>query len=148
MMKRLFFVLVACFTIQLAIAQIRKIPMEVTNAFAAKYPDAKNVEWKDKLSNFTASFTSKDSTRFEASFNGKGEWQLTEETIDSSALPAEVKIGFSKSRYADREVTEIVKIIKKEGEIQYRVLAKKSGVEKKYLYFNKDGRLVKETMTL
>jgi hypothetical protein len=138
----------ACLTMQLAVAQIRKLPSEVTNAFAAKYPDAKNVEWKDKLSNYTASFTSKDNTKCEASFSGKGEWQSTEETIDSTALPAEVKDGFSKSRYADREVTEIVKIEKKEGELQYRILSKKSGVEKKYLYFNKDGKLVKESMTL
>ena len=28
-------------------AQIRKIPAEVTEAFKEKYPNTKNVEWKD-----------------------------------------------------------------------------------------------------
>ena len=41
---------------QAANAQIRKIPAEVTNAFAEKYGGAKNVEWKDNLSVFVAGF--------------------------------------------------------------------------------------------
>ena len=147
-MKRLLIVIMTSLALQVAVAQIRKIPSEVTNAFSAKYPDAKNVEWKDNLSNFSARFTSKDSTRCEASFNSKGEWQSTGEDLDSTALPAEVKDGFSKSRFSDRKLTEIVKIEKKDAETQYRLLVKKNDVEKKYLYFNKEGKLLKEAMTL
>ena len=55
-------------------AQIRKLPAEVTNSFSEKYPDAKNVEWKDKLSNFSADFEWKDE-KYEAHFNKKGDWQ-------------------------------------------------------------------------
>ena len=147
-MKRLLFVLVASFAIQMAVAQIRKIPSEVTNAFAAKYPEAKDVEWKDNMSNFSARFMSANSTKCEASFNGKGKWQSTEEILQETALPAEVKDGFSKSKYSDREVTEVVKIQKNEGETRYRLLVKKNNVEKKYLYFNEGGKLVKESVTL
>ena len=147
-MKRLFVVLMASLAMQMANAQIRKLPSEVTNAFAAKYPEAKDVEWKDKMSNFSARFTSKDSRKCEASFNKKGEWQSTEEDLDSTQLPEEVKDGFSKSRYSDRKLTEIVKIEKKDAEVQYRLLVKKNDVEKKYLYFNKEGKLMKEAVTL
>lgn len=128
----------ASLAMQTAISQIRKIPSEVTNAFAAKYPDAIDVEWKDKMSNFSAQFKSKDSTKCEASFNKKGEWQSTEENLDSTQMPPEVKDGFSKSRFSDRKLTEVVKIEKKDAEVQYRLLVKKNDVEKKYLYFNKE----------
>lgn len=147
-MKRLLFLLMTILMILPAISQIRKIPSEVTNAFTTKYPDAKNVQWKDNLSNFSARYTSKDSTKCEASFNGKGEWLSTEEELDKAKLPAEVKEGLAKSKYADREVTEALKIEKKDAELRYRLLSKKSGVEKKYLYFDKTGKLVKEAMTL
>src|SRR5215211_7467887 len=78
-------------------AQLRKIPAEVTNAFQEKYPNAKSVEWRDKLSSFTASFQ-QDSTTYIAQFSSKGEWENTEEAIDESELPEEVKNGFDKSR--------------------------------------------------
>ena len=63
-------------------------------------------------------------------------------------MPAAVKDGFSKSKYSDRELRECMKIEKKDAEVQYRLLAKKNDVEKKYLYFNKEGKLLKEAMTL
>ena len=147
-MKRLLFVLMASLAMQIAIAQLRKVPSEVTNAFAAKYPDAKDVEWKDKMSNFSAQFISNDSRKCEASFNKKGEWQSTEKDLDSTQLPAEVKDGFAKSRYSDRKLTEVVQIEKKDAAVQYRLLVKKNDVEKKYLYFNKEGKLVKEAVTI
>ena len=147
-MKRLLFVLVACLAIQTAIAQLRKIPSEVTNAFVAKYPAAKDVEWKDNVTNFSARFISANSTKCEASFNGKGEWQSTEEEIDSAQLPHAVKDGLAKSKYADRELKEVMKIDKKKSGVVYRLLMKKNDVEKKYVTFNKEGKLVKESMTL
>jgi hypothetical protein len=147
-MKRLLILIMTSLTLQVAIAQLGKIPAEVTTAFAAKYPAAKDVEWKNNLSDYSAKFTSEKSTKCEASFNGKGEWQSTEEELDSTALPAEVKDGFSKSKYSERELREVVKIEKKNAAVQYRLLVKKNDVEKKYLYFNKEGKLLKETMTL
>jgi len=138
----------ASLAMQVAVAQLGKIPSEVTTAFAAKYPDAKDVQWKNNLSDYSAKFTSKKGTTCEASFNGKGEWQSTEEDMDPKTMPAAVKDGFSKSKYSDRELRECMKIEKKDAEVQYRLLAKKNDVEKKYLYFNKEGKLLKEAMTL
>ena len=112
------------FSVGILQAQLRKIPADVTDAFKTKYPDATNVEWKDNLSSFRASFIRKGDS-YTASFNNKGEWLETEEKIEQDDLPKDVKKGFSKSRFADREVTEVVKIEKKEGETQYRLLTKK-----------------------
>src|SRR5690349_17316709 len=101
-------------------AQIRKIPAEVTNAFQDKYPDAKSVEWRDKLSSFTASFQL-DGTDYVAQFTNKGKWENTEQGIDESDLPEEVKTGFDKSRYADWNMGQMTKIELPGDEFRYKI---------------------------
>jgi hypothetical protein len=130
-----------------SLAQVRKIPSEVTEAFKQKYPAASNVEWRDKLSNFSAVFES-DNVQYEARFNSKGEWQLTENEIDESDLPEAVRDGYDKSKYADWEIGKVHKIELSDGSFQYRVEAVKNDVRKKNLYFNSDGRLVKDRITI
>ena len=128
-------------------AQLRKVPAAVTEAFKEKYPDTKNVEWKDKLSVFQASYDVND-VRYTSKFNSKGEWLQTEKEMDEAALPAEVKEGFGKSKFTDWELKTVTRIENKDNQLQYRLLVKKSGVEKKYLYFNGEGKLVKDTITI
>jgi Putative beta-lactamase-inhibitor-like, PepSY-like len=130
-----------------AVAQVRKIPSEVTEAFKDKYPNATNVEWRDKLSNFSAEFES-ESVHYQARFTSKGEWQLTENEIDESDLPEIVKEGFDKSKYADWEIGMIHKIELADGSVQYRIEAGKGDVRKKNLYFNSEGRLIKDRITI
>ena len=74
-------------------AQIRKVPAEVTNAFAEKFKDAKNVEWKDNVTNFEARFKM-NSYDLSAYYNGKGEWQGTDTKMPYGDLPSAVKEGF------------------------------------------------------
>ena len=128
-------------------AQLRKIPAEVTDAFKAKFPNSNAVEWKDKLKFFEASFEMRDED-YQAKFNSKGEWQETEKIIERDKLPSEVSDGFNKSKYSDWEVKEVSYIEKKDGTNQYRMLVKKSDLEKKYLFFNKAGKLVKDSITI
>lgn len=130
-----------------SVAQVRKIPAEVTEAFKQKYPEATNVEWRDKLSNFSAVFES-DNVQYEARFNSKGEWQLTENEIDESDLPEAVRDGYDKSKYAEWEIGKVHKIELSDGSFQYRVEAVKNDVRKKNLYFNSEGRLVKDRITI
>jgi hypothetical protein len=150
-MKKLLFafltLLFFAFGISASFAQVRKIPSEVTEAFKQKYPDATNVEWRDKLSNFSAIFES-DNQQYQARFNSKGEWQLTEYEIEESDLPEEVKDGFDKSKYADWEIGTIYKIELSDGTFQYRIETIKNDVRKKNLYFNSEGRLVKDRITI
>lgn len=128
-------------------AQFRKIPAEVTNAFHAKFPDSKNVEWKDKITDFEADYQVGD-TSFEARFDSDGNWLQTEKDIADSTMPAAVKDGFGKSKYTDWELKTISWIENKSDGIQYRLLVRKNAIEKRFLYFNTSGKLLKDSITL
>ena len=125
-------------------SQIRKIPAEVTDAFKAKYPNAQKVEWKDKVTVFEANFIL-NNTEMTADFSSKGEWQETDKKMNFDALPAAVKDGFKKSKYADWTPGTVTQIEKKDKSIRYRVYAEKSSiVQKRFLYFNEQGKLEKD----
>ena len=128
-------------------AQFRKIPAVVTDAFKAKYPNANAVEWKDKLRVFQANFEMKDED-YQARFNSKGEWQETEKNIEQDKLPSEVNDGFTKSKFSQWEIKEVSYIEKKAGSDLYRILIKKNDIEKKYLFFDKSGKLTKDSITI
>ncbi len=128
-------------------AQLRKVPAAVTDAFKAKYPNSNAVEWKDKLKVFQANFEMKDED-YQARFNSKGEWQETEKNIEQDKLPSAVTDGFSKSKFSEWEVKEVSYIEKKDGSTLYRILVKKNDFEKKYLFFNESGKLVKDSITI
>lgn len=128
-------------------AQIRKIPAEVTNAFTEKYPNATSVEWRDKLSGFTASYRL-DSGMYIASFSNKGEWESTEEGIDAEELPDAVSQGFDKSKYTDWDMGQVTRIELPEDEVQYKIEVKKGDIKKRNLYFSSEGRLLKDKLTL
>ena len=148
-MKKIFFLILIIGTglVFTANAQIRKIPAEVTNAFSEKYNDAKNVEWKDKLSNFAATFEL-NGDKYEAKFNKKGEWINTEKELDVNDLPDNVKDGLAKSKYADWELKSLYKIDLPDEKTQYRVHVVKTSVQQKNLLFNSAGKLLKDNLTL
>lgn len=133
-------------------AQLRKVPADVTNAFKAKYPNATDVEWKDKLTGFDAQFKDNDKN-MTVTYNNKGEWQKTEKALTFDETPATVKDGLSKSKYASRDEWKpgdvVTLITKNDNTTQYRVYVDKvGGIQKKYLFFNPSGRLEKEALTL
>lgn len=129
-------------------AQIRTMPAEVTNSFKAKFPDASDVSWKDKLSSWQATFTEKG-VKTEAWFSGKGEWKETDKEMDFNSLPADVKTGLSKSRYSEWTPGSVTAIWKKDKALQYRVYVEKSSlVQKKYLYFSEKGVLQREVQSI
>lgn len=129
-------------------AQVRKIPAEVTDAFKERYPHAEKVAWKDQITSFEAEFVLNDYD-MTADFNSSGDWLQSEKKIKYEELPAGVKDGFSKSKYSDWEKGNSFFEINKSSEApQYRIYVKKGAVVKKYLYFNSDGRLERESLTL
>ncbi|MFT3747153.1 MAG: PepSY-like domain-containing protein [Agriterribacter sp.] len=148
-MKKIFLgMLVICAGLMYtANAQVRKIPAEVTNAFSEKYGDAKNVEWKDKLSAFAATFEL-NGDKLEARFNKKGEWQGTEKELNADELPAAVKDGFSKSKYTDWETKTAYEVELPDDKKEYKIHVAKSSVQKKILLFDADGKLLKDNLTL
>ncbi len=83
-----------------------------------------------------------------AQFSNKGEWENTEEAIDESDLPEEVKAGFDKSRYTDWNIGQVTKIELPGDELQYRIEVAKGDIKKRNLYFNSEGRMLKDKITL
>ncbi len=150
-MKQLFgFTALSLFLLTIHIntfAQLRKIPAEVTDTFSDKYPGAKEVEWKDKLTSFAASFTM-DDIAYLAYFNTRGVWQSTEQEVTESDLPDVVKDSYSKSKYADWTIENVHKIQLPDEEVRYRVEVASGDIKKRNLYFNSKGRLLKDNLTL
>lgn len=129
-------------------AQIRKIPPVVTNAFAKQYPGAYDVAYKDNLLNVQVSFVL-DSSKMTAKYNSDGEWKETDKAFTYDDLPAEVKDGFQKSKYSsDWKATETVLVYLPHNEIHYRLKVEKNDIQKKYLFFDKNGKLLRDALTM
>ncbi len=143
-MKKLVAVAMLLGVVIMGTAQIRTIPSVVTDSLKSRYPNAKTVSWKDNLTNFEASFTNSN-TDYSAKFNSKGEWLESEKKISFNDLNSDVQDGFHKSRFSDWEIRGIKEIREKDKEVIYRILVRKSSLQKKYLYFNKNGQLQKES---
>jgi hypothetical protein len=129
-------------------AQIRKTPAAVSQAFEKQYPNASKVQYEDNLINVQVHFVS-DSGKMTAKYNGDGEWKETEREYTYDDLPADVKTGFDKSKYATEwKVKETAIIYLPNSEIRYRVKVEKNDLQKKYLFFDKNGRLIKDSLTI
>ncbi len=148
MMRKYSFILIGfLLSVMGADAQIRKIPAEVTNAFSAQYPDAKDVTYGDNLKDFEIEFTSGEE-KMTASYNNKGVWKGTEKTTTLSKLPQAVQDGFQKSKYADWEVKEVIIFYFSGNTEKYRIKVEKGELQRKHLHFSKNGRLTKDSITI
>ena len=135
--------LIAC----TSFSQIRKIPAVVKQNFAKQYPKAESIKYDDDLVNVNVSFVL-EGEKMNAEYTNKGIWKNTEKKWSFEQMPDSVKDGFRKSRFADRDVKEVVMIYLPADVIQYRIKAEKSSVEKKYLFFSPEGRLLRESITI
>lgn len=133
--------------ISIGFSQVREIPKSVEETFANQYKGATNIDFKDQLVRVDVSFEL-DGEKMLASYTNKGIWRDTQKEWSFDKLSTEVKDGFEKSKYADREIEETIVLYLPGGGEQYRLKAKKNDVEKKYLFFNTKGRLLRTTITL
>ena len=149
MKKQLVIVLcILSFSTTVAIGQFRKIPAGVTDAFKNKYPDATEVSWSDKISAFQASFTL-NNEKLEADFSSKGVWKKTSKELNITNLPTAIDEGFKSSKYhTDWTLKSAIETQKEDLSYEYRLLIEKSALQKKYLYFNQEGKLLREAVTL
>ncbi|RYY63243.1 MAG: hypothetical protein EOO12_12750 [Chitinophagaceae bacterium] len=145
-------IVLACFCAVLcsvsASAQLGKIPAAVTDSFSRQYPDAKQVSYGDNLGDYSVRFLS-DTARMTAHYNRKGVWQGSDKMISFERLSAEVKDGFMKSKFSDWQVKEVLQLYltpTQGGGEQFRVKVSKGDFQKRYLYFNRTGRLVKDKL--
>jgi len=128
-------------------AQIREIPQAVRETFANQYPNATNTDYRDQIVTVYVDFE-QNGEKFVATYNNKGDWKGTEKDWNFNDLDGTVKEGFEKSKFADWDVTETKVMYLPGGSEQYRVRVKKNDVQKKYLYFNTKGRLLREAITI
>ena len=131
----------------LAFSQVREIPKAVEETFANQYRGASNIEFKDQLTGVNVHFEL-EGEKMIASYTNKGLWKETQKELEFETLPSEVKDGFEKSKFAGRDVENVIVLYLPGGVEQYRLKARKNDVEKKYLYFNPKGRLLRESVTL
>ena len=103
------------------------------------------MEWKDKITFFQAGFNA-NGAEMTAEFNSKGEWLQSEKKISFEGLPDAVKDGFKKSKYTDWTTGSVTQVETKDKGTEYKIYIEKSSiVQKKFLYFNSQGQLQKET---
>jgi hypothetical protein len=127
--------------------QLRPVPAVVTNALAAKFPAAKNVEWRDKIKEFHAFFMDGISN-YEVKFNPDGTWISTEKSIESDTLPATIKEGLRLSKYADWEIRSTFMVFFHDEVTRYRVVVSKNDFGKRILVFNPQGQLLRDNLSL
>lgn len=128
-------------------SQVTSIPQEAKSNFAAQYPNAQNVRWDNDVVNVNVRFE-QDGQQMNAEYNNKGIWKHTYIDWTYDKLPATVQEGLKKSKYADRDVKEVLAVDLPGNVRQYRLKMEKNDVQKKYLYFNSDGRLVRDANTI
>lgn len=138
-----------CFLMALAFsaqAQLGKIPSSVTEAFNKQYPEAKQVSYEDNFSDYSVHFML-DSVKMTARFNAKGIWKGSERVSRYEDLSDEVKEGFTKSKYADWKIREVSILVLPEaagGGEQAKIKVSSGDLNKRVLYFNRTGRLVRD----
>ncbi|MFL5742773.1 MAG: PepSY-like domain-containing protein [Flavisolibacter sp.] len=140
--------LMASFSSISIFAQIRQVPQPVQDSFTARYPHADSVDYVDNLLNVHVRFM-ENGEHMKAIFSNKGEWRQTEKILDFDKLNADVQDGFQKSKYsAEWKVKEAAVVYLAGGSEEYRLRIGKNDLQKKYLFFSKNGRLLRETMTI
>lgn len=127
-------------------SQTTKVPQLVQDSFFHKYPDAQNVKWSNEVFYLGVSFES-NGEKMNAEYTSKGVWRASKKNWSYEKLPAVIVEGFKKSKYADWPVTE-VKIVStvKDPEL-FRLTIEKNEIDKKNLFFNKEGRLLRDNIT-
>jgi opacity protein-like surface antigen len=143
-MKKLSMLILSLFLLLTAShAQFKAVPAEVINTFNSTYPTAKNVSWKSGFSSYEARFEW-EGDKAVAKYTNKGEWKETERARKFDALSNPVKDGFRKSKYTDWEMRDVQEIREKDKETLFRINVRKNDLNTKNLYFNADGKLVKD----
>ena len=131
-------------------------PQPVAAAFAARFPDARDVKWKTADSkSYLAHFKTRDKKDV-AYYAPNGKWQATETPVSWSwKLPPAVRKGWRNSNYAAWYIVKINKVATPDQtlyclDVNNMPLLDDNHVfnfETEYkLYFSPDGRLVREEM--
>jgi hypothetical protein len=124
-------------------AQAVSAPPDVASSFAKMFPDASNVQWRNKTANYSAFFNDKGA-KCEAKFTPAGKWISTEEAIQWDSLPSLVRDSLRSCKYADWKGTSAYVLRSADGMTQYHIVVAKDDMGRKLLFFGQNGQLLSE----
>jgi hypothetical protein len=128
-------------------SQVTSVPEQAKENFFKQYPDAKNIQWENDIVNVNVRFE-QDSNKMNAEYSNNGIWKKTLKDWTYDKLTDDVKDGYTKSKYAGRQVLDVKLLYLPGYVIQYRLRVEKNEVERKFLFFNTEGRLIRTTIAL
>jgi hypothetical protein len=130
-----------------ALCQANPVPAPVSNNFVSMFPEAKNVEWRDKLSDFQVFFMS-GHAKCEAKFSLNGKWISTEKQIEKDSIPDKIKETLRSGKYAGWDIQSAYELIFPDQPAQYHIVVIKDNSPKKILFFDYTGQMMKENQSL
>ena len=125
-------------------AQLFKVPDLVKEVFDRQYPNAKSVDWKGGVDQYSVNFKLNEK-QYKASYTKDGSWNYTETKVEQDSLPKSVQLSFGSSNYNTWPVKECIEVIKPRAEgNEYKIIVQKSAINKRVLIFDAKGRLYEE----
>lgn len=129
-------------------AQNKKVPKIVTDTFAKKFPEAKNVKWEfeDDESVWEADFKLKK-IKYSSDFDESGNWLETEREIKETDIPDKVNKAlqlYRKENLPKSMIKEAERVETSKG-VFYEFELVKNNI-KKSLTFSEDGLILKENL--
>jgi len=116
-------------------------PTIVQDAFNAKYPNAKTVEWEQENDSVWEAEFKLEGVEYSANFSNEGVWKETEHEIKTKDLPQAVKNTLAKD-FAGFEVEEI-EMVESPGFTGYEIEIEKGEVTME-VRIDKAGKVIKK----
>lgn len=118
-----------------------EVPEAVKKNFTAKYPDAKTRTWKTKNGNYEVDFYI-DMKKYEAKYEGSGEWKKTGMEISKKELPEVVSNAWKSSEFGSWFLDNTEQVETPDHKVLYQLKLTKNGNEMELLY-TPSGELMK-----
>lgn len=151
-MKRIIFLAeVFClFAVLLVLAQneafaiSKEVPAKVKDAFNAKYPNTKVIDWdwEEDKNMYEAEFKM-DGREWEAYFAPDGAWEYTKTDITKSKLPAAVSSAVASGEYGSWNMEDFKEMDTPAYGKVYKMKVEK-GREELFLMFDGNGKMVEQ----
>lgn len=90
------------------------VSLETRQAFGVMYPGATNIGWEVESGLYVVKYTL-EGHFCESWYHSNAEWMQTFKTIPAEALPENVKIGYSNSKYSNLQI-EAARVVTKPNE--------------------------------
>ncbi|ULQ52772.1 PepSY-like domain-containing protein [Flavihumibacter fluvii] len=129
-----------------ASAQVFNVPDKAKTHFKTNYNNARDVDWRNNVSDYNCFFKEGD-IDCRANYHLDGTWNYTEKKIPADSIPVKVSDSFSKSKYRDWALKSVLFVENNKKESLYRYEVKK-GVKVMYIFFDTDGKLIKENASI